>query len=430
MHKLFAQYGGLKREMYVLFFGRIVTAMGAFVWPMMTFFLTRELQFTDSRAALVIALMTTLSIPAALLGGRLSDRFSRKTVIVVFDIGTVLFYSLAALIPFGLHTIGFIFVAGLFQTMESPAYDALNADYSTTEQRERAFSLSYLGYNLGFIVGAGLSGVLYELDARLIFLVNGASILISTLLILFFVDPKHAVGQEEGATEESFGPYEKPVEASRGVLSVLADRRVVLFMLLVGCAASMPNILVGILLPLQLKDAPAVYGFLNSLNGAVVIVFTPILTMLLARRTEIPKTILGLLLFVAGGVFFAVGRPVGLLFFGMFIYTLGEVVTVLGQNPYASRRIPASHRGRIGGITSVVYAVFSSLTQFIISALLTALNGNYTTLWTIFLCIGLLAALLYALLYRADRATFPLLYVSAPSDGETGEALENIGEKE
>ena len=29
------QYRGLKREIYVLFYGRVVTSMGAVIWPMM-----------------------------------------------------------------------------------------------------------------------------------------------------------------------------------------------------------------------------------------------------------------------------------------------------------------------------------------------------------------------------------------------------------
>ena len=38
MKQLLTQYGGLKREIYVLFIGKLVTAMGSFVWPMLTFF--------------------------------------------------------------------------------------------------------------------------------------------------------------------------------------------------------------------------------------------------------------------------------------------------------------------------------------------------------------------------------------------------------
>ena len=154
----------------------------------------------------------------------------------------------------------------------------------------------------------------------------------------------------------------------------------------------------------------AVYGYLNSLNGFVVILFTPILTMVLKRLTEIPKSILGMLLFLSGMVLFMVNGEQWLLYVGMFVYTLGEVVSVLGDRPYSSRRIPASHRGRIGGITSVLYSVFFSLTQYGISFVLMAAEGRYNLLWMIFIGSGLVAVVLYILIYPADRRRFPALY--------------------
>lgn len=414
MKKFITQYSGLKREIYILFIGKLVTAMGSFVWPMMTFLLTTKLGFSDGVATALIAAAGVVSLPVALLGGKLADRFPRKNIIILFDCLTVALYVLAFFLPIGYHTAVIIFFASLFQTVESPAYDALNADYSTTKQREKAFSLSYLGYNLGFVFGASMGGILFEFHTNLAFLLNGLSIFVSTVLIFFFVKPENAI-QDVGTEEESYGEYEKPLPDSMSILAVLKQRRVVLGMLLIGCFASMSNNTVGILLPLQLKEqmgqaGAAVYGYLNSLNGFVVILFTPLLTMALRRLTEIPKSILGLLLFLAGMVTFMLSRAQWLLYVGMFVYSVGEVVTVLGNNPYTSRRIPASHRGRIGGISSVLYSVFFSMTQFGISFVLMAAEGQYELLWTIFIGCGLAAVTLYMAAYPADKKTFPLLY--------------------
>ena len=414
MKNLLTQYRGLKKEIYILFIGKLVTAMGSFVWPMMTFLLTTKLGFSDGVATMLIATAGAISLPMALLGGKLADRFPRKNIIILFDCLTVAFYVLAFLLPISYATAVMIFFASLFQTLESPAYDALNADYSTTKQREKAFSLSYLGFNLGFVFGAAAGGILFAQYTNLAFLLNGLAIFVSTVLIFFFVKPENAVS-EEGGEEESFTEYERPVDDKLSVFAVLKDRRVVLAMLLIGCFASLTNNTVGILLPLQLKEemgqaGAAVYGYLNSLNGFVVILFTPILTMALKRLTEIPKSIMGLSLFLAGMVFFMTARQQWLLFAGMFIYTLGEVVSVLGNNPYTSRRIPASHRGRIGGITSVLYSVFFSLTQYAISFVLLIAEGNYNLLWTIFLSCGLVAVVMYILAYPKDKKRFPSLY--------------------
>ena len=389
--------------------------MGSFVWPMLTFFLTTKLGLSDGVSTLLIATASVLSFPAALLGGKLADRFSRRSIILLFDCITVSFYLLAAVLPLSIGTAVILFLAGLFQTIESPAYDALNADFSTTQQREKAYSLSYLGFNLGFIVGASLSGILFEHHLRLAFCINGLSIFVSTVLIFFFVHSKNAISEDSEKLLESYSEYELPVNEKMPVLSILRQRPVLIGMLLTGCFASMPSNLVGILLPLQLKEAmgeagATIYGYLNSLNGFVVISFTPILTILLKRVTEIPKAILGVLLYVAGIFFFSLNGAVSILFAGMFILTLGEVVTVLGVNPYNSRRIPASHRGRIGGLSSVVDSFFSSLTQYLISGILFLSGSNYWLIWMVFVCLGLLAALMYAFMYRPDRKTFPKLY--------------------
>ena len=199
------------------------------------------------------------------------------------------------------------------------------------------------------------------------------------------------------------------------VLKVLRQRPVLSGMLLIGCIASMPSNLMGLLLPLQLKETmgqagATLYGYLNSLNGFVVIVFTPILTVLLKKLTEIPKTMLGLLLFVAGIALFSLEAATIMLFVGMFVFTLGEVVTVLGSNPYNSRRVPASHRGRVGGISTVVHSMFSSLTQYLISFLLMTTNSNYKLIWYVFISCGLVAVVLYGLMYGPDKRTFPKLY--------------------
>ena len=415
MKQLITQYGGLKREVYILFIGRLVTAMGSFVWPMLTFFLTTKLGLSDGTATLMIATASVLSFPAALMGGKLADRFSRKTIIIVFDCITVSMYLLADMLPLSLFTAFLLFAAALFQTIESPAYDALNADYSTSRQREKAYSLSYLGFNLGYIVGASVAGLLFERFVRLAFCINGLAIFISTVLILFFVHKKNAITEDAADLSESYSEYEQPIDEKTPVLTVLRQRPVLIGMLLIGCLASMPSSLMGLLLPLQLKDTlgeagATLYGYLNSLNGFVVIVFTPILTVLLKKLTEIPKVIIGLLLFLTGNLFFSLGTAASMLFVGMFIFTLGEVVEVLGHNPYASRRVPASHRGRVGGISSVIHSIFSSCTQYLISFLLIATGSNYRLIWMVFMVCGLVGAVLYGFMYGPDKRTFPKLY--------------------
>lgn len=412
----FRQYRGLKKELYILLIGNLVTAMGSFVWPMLTFFLTTKIGMSDGDAIFVMAVFSLVTLPASVLGGKLADKYSRKKLIVVFDVLTVSLYVVAAVLPIGIWTAILFFVSGVFQNLESPAYNALSADFSTSEQRERAYSMSYLGYNLGFVVGATFSGILFESHMRLSFLLNGCAILFSTVLILLFIHPENAV-QEQQQQEQTalLGEYEQPADPNLSTLRVFRMRPVVLLVSLVGCIASVLNMGESTVLPLQLKEelgaaGATLYGYLNAVNGLVVIVFTPILTMLLKRMRELPKAALGALFYAAGIFLFSLGNTPWVLFFAMLILTFGEVTTVIGMDPYTSRRVPCTHRGRVDGLLSVVSSLYYSLGQFLVSWLLQMTQNRYSVLWAMFIACGVLSALLYLLTYRMDKKAFPLLY--------------------
>ena len=52
--RLFDQYKNLRRENYVLFFGRVVTNLGAMVWPMLTLIMNQKMGMSASTVAVVM----------------------------------------------------------------------------------------------------------------------------------------------------------------------------------------------------------------------------------------------------------------------------------------------------------------------------------------------------------------------------------------
>ena len=110
MH-FFSQYRGLRRENYVLFFGRIVTNMGAMVWPMLTMILNQKLGMSAGNIAILTAVFGILMMPATLFGGKLADRLNKKNIIIVGDIVSVVCYILCGCVPLGMGTIVLMFVA-------------------------------------------------------------------------------------------------------------------------------------------------------------------------------------------------------------------------------------------------------------------------------------------------------------------------------
>ena len=408
------QYRGLKKEIYILFFGRIVTAMGSFVYPMLTLMLRLKLGFAPTEIALTLAIFTIFSLPAAILGGKLTDKFGRKKIIIIFDLITVATFIIAGILPFSNVTIGLIFIGGLFAQMEGPAYSALVADFSKTEEREKAYSMSYLGFNLGFMLGPTLGGFLFENYINLAFIINGLSTLSSTILILLFIFEKNSYRAENEANHvQESNEYEASHGASTNIFNILRDRKVIFGILFAGSLAGAVYSLVSFLLPLNLEmlyptQGAVYYGLLSSFNGFVVIIATPLFTVALRKMREIPKMTTGVVLFLSGLFIFGFLPGIITAFAGMFVFTVGEVINALGGSPYMTRRIPASHRGRIFGVQAIIATIVSVASQLLIGNLLE--RWDYSPIWLLYVGIGLIVLILYFWFYRMDQKTFPKLY--------------------
>ncbi|MEG1463080.1 MAG: MFS transporter, partial [Anaerorhabdus sp.] len=180
---MFSHYKGLRREMYVLFFGRIVTNMGALIWPMLTLILTNKLGYSAGQVATIMLVMTFVQIPFTLLGGKLADHFNKRNIIIFCDLVTVTCYFILGFIEVSFVFVVLFFTAGLFASIEWPCYDALVADLSTSADREKAYSLNYLGANIGLVLAPTIGGFLFENYLNIAFIVNAISTLSSTILI-------------------------------------------------------------------------------------------------------------------------------------------------------------------------------------------------------------------------------------------------------
>ena len=130
LEKFIGQYRNLNREIYVLFWGRIVTSMGSLIWPLMTLILKNKLGYDATAIALITMVMVVIQFPILLLGGKLADSRNRKHIIVVCDLVTVGCYIIAGLIPLSGFSVVLFYTAGVFANIEGPSYDALVADLS------------------------------------------------------------------------------------------------------------------------------------------------------------------------------------------------------------------------------------------------------------------------------------------------------------
>src|SRR4051794_22239600 len=113
----------------------------------------------------VFALMQFFFAPAL---GVLSDRFGRRPVILLSNLGLGLDYVVMALAP----TMSWLFVGRIISgitTSSIPTAMAYISDVTPKETRAGAFGYIGVAFGVGFVLGPAVGGLLGELDPRLPF---------------------------------------------------------------------------------------------------------------------------------------------------------------------------------------------------------------------------------------------------------------------
>ncbi|GAB6276527.1 MAG: hypothetical protein SAMD01599839_10670 [Rectinema sp.] len=183
IQRYFNAYRGLPSSLYVLFGATVINSVGMFVFPFLTLYLTGRLGMSQKEAGLFIMIVNFAYIPANFIGGKIADTFGRKKLMVTAQVLSGLCY-----IPCGFPGIGgnvrwFLLASVFFDGLTDPARTAMMTDLTTPETRRPAFSLTYLGHNLGFAVGMMIAGFLFEKATSWLFWGNAIAILAAIRVI-------------------------------------------------------------------------------------------------------------------------------------------------------------------------------------------------------------------------------------------------------
>lgn len=403
------QYKGLRRELYVLFVGRMMTNMGSMIWPLFTLILSEKLGFSAGDIAQYMLVFSLASLPMNLIGGKLADKYNKRNIIIVCDLVSIAGYLYCAFVPLTTPTILVFAGAALFQTIEWPAYEALVADFTTSEDRDRAYSLSYLGANLGLVLSPTIAGFLFNEHLNLAFLISGLSIALSTVLIFWKVRDVH---REEDSSAASV--YEASLESGESTFHYLKKSRVILLFIAVSAVAETVYMMWDYLMPMDMTAAhgeagPVLYGTITSVNCVEVVLMTALLTKLLTNVKGPRKMFLGQALILAGYVVFMfLFGKVAFCYVSIILFTLGEIVNTIAASPFLSRRIPASHRGRIASVRGVVCSIIASLLRIPVGNVYDT-KGSMAA-WTLVLLLGAFILGGLALMGHWDKRDYKELY--------------------
>lgn len=408
LKKHFSMYAHLPKEIYVLAFGKVMTSMGALIWPMLTLIMSEKLGLYGQTIGLYMMLFSLVMGPFYLLGGKLADKYNKKHIIVIFDLIGNSLYFVCAVLPMSMTTLYLLAIASLFQSMEQPAYDALIADLTTYRDRERAYSLNYLSMNLGLVLAPTIGGMLFNDYLSLSFFINGLADISSTLMLLIFIKNVKITDRDH----KSMNEYEKGETGS--IFKVFSERKLFFLLFVISGIAALIYNQFNFLMPLHMEEAfrgsgAFKFGILTSINAVVVVIGTPILTRKFSGVIDIRIMYLGQLLESLGLAFFIfVNHHFVTAVAGIIIFTTGEILGSISKTPYLTKRIPETHRGRVLSITTSCAGLIGVLSNYVIGTFID--YYTFRTVWIIIAVIGLFVMSLYSIYLRLDRKAYPGLY--------------------
>jgi MFS family permease len=385
------RYRGLPKEIYVLFVSRVVNSLGAFVHPLLTMILTTKLGMAEGEAGTFITILMATQMPIMLVGGKLADKFGRRRLIIVFQFLGALTYIVCGLVPISGVTPYLIMAASYFYALTFPALEAVTMDLTNGDQRKEAYALLYMGFNLGFVFGPMIGGMMMENHLPLLFIGDGLTTIISTVLFMIFIRETLPKKGEKERPE-----LEKYVDES--VFSVLWKRKIIIVFALIMMVIQFVYSQWGFALPLQIEQLfgdTATYGFIASFNGLLVILLTPLVTPFVRRTRALTGTLAGGLMYAAAFAMLIVVKELYLFYISMFIFTLGEVIMTIDAGVFVAGILPSSHRGRIDSIYSSITSMGRVMSPMVIGWVITASSLSFAwvvlTGTAVFGCVMLLA---------------------------------------
>ncbi|WP_259418223.1 MDR family MFS transporter [Bacillus toyonensis] len=350
----------IKVRLVTSFFNRAVTSAAM---PFMALFFAQEKD--KVWAGLFLILTVFLGFLVSLVGGYISDRFSRKRILLLTStLSTLMFlFMTLSLYPkdkmiwlFAIAYIGFIISSSLGR----PAMQAIIIDSTTPENRKAIYTVDYWLMNLAMALGAALGGLLYMNHQKELFVLLtliSAIIPIAYKLKLVdeftnFLETKH-----ENIFLDLLQNYKIAIQD-------LAFVKVVIGSTLIFAAEFSLNSYIGIRLS-ETFETVMLGGFeiagvrmlsiLNIENMLLVVFLTFLFKNFTDRLSGKNALLLGLSLYGIGYIVVTSANTWYVLLIFNFIATVGELIYSPIRNAEQANMIPDNKRGSYSAFAGLSY---------------------------------------------------------------------------
>ncbi len=398
VRKVYHEY---PRQFWVLILGMFIDRLGgALMFPFLTLYITRKFNVGMTDVGVLFGLFSIASVAGSMFGGALTDRLGRKGMLIFGLVASALSSLLMGLVGSIELFFGGALIVGLFANAGGPAQQAMVADLLPEEKRAQGFGILRVVANLAVTIGPAIGGLLAARSYLFLFICDAVASLITAGIVILAIRetrPAPREGEPEQTMVQTFGGYR----------DVLRDGAFVLF---IGACILMIAVYMQMntTLSVYLRDVHSVsehgFGYILSLNAAMVVLFQFAITRRIARYRPLIVMAVGTLLYAIGFGMYGFVSAYTLFLAAMVIITIGEMLTAPTSQALVAELAPEDMRGRYMAVFGFSWVIPTAVGPLLAGLIMD--NADPHWVWYAAGIVGLMAAVAFALLQRrVERAT-------------------------
>jgi MFS family permease len=371
-----------------------VDHLGRFLlFPYFSLYITQRFGVGLTEVGVLFLIFSLASMVGSFIGGAISDKFGRKTMLifglVTSAVSSLLMATAESLVAF--YVIG-AFV-GLLSNAGGPAQQAMIADLLPEKKRAEGYGMHRVVFNISATLGPAIGGVLASINFLWLFVFDAVSSLI-TALIVHFVIPETKPESSEEVQDESL------TQTVGGYGKILRDAPYMAYVF-ISILVTIVYVQMNSTMPVYLFDQhgiePEGYGFLLSMNAAIVVIFQFWVSRRVSGKSPMIVLALGTLLYAIGFGMYGFGSTFAFFIVAMIVITVGEMVVAPVGQALVAQFSPEEMRGRYMAVFGFTWGISFAFGPLLAGYVSDFISPNWV--WYGSFILGMIGVLGYLILH-------------------------------
>ena len=396
-------YEDYPRSFWILVLATFIDSLGGFLlFPFMSLYITQKFGVGMTEVGFLFGLFSISNTAGGLVGGALTDRIGRKSIVVFGLVTSALIALILGVIgTFELFAVA-VLVVGIFASMGGPARQSMMADLLPEERRAEGFGILRVTFNVSATVAPAVAGILAARSYLLLFVTDAVISLVTAVIVVAML-PETRPALHMGVERESV------LSTFRGYFTVLQDSLFLVFgaiCMLMALVYMQINTTMGV----YLRDVHGIstqgYGYLLSVNAIMVVLLQFSFTRRVKKIPPFLAMALGTALYAIGFGAFGFMTTYAMFLWAIVVITVGEMVVAPISQALVARMAPEDMRGRYNAVFGFAWVIPGIVGPLLAGLVMDNLDPRWV--WYAAGLIGLVAALGFVGMHRRVPQAMPV----------------------